>query len=595
MSEHDDPYQRAIEAMKEATASGLDGARLNAVYERTVDPTMTQAVGAFKADSEQDQVRVGAVYRRIEAQLEAQARRHRGWFVGATFAVTAAVVLVSWSLTREVLKPLPEAHIALRTGAVELLHADGTVDSNEASAVGGGAGFRLGAGARVDLDFSGQARVGLRGPTVARLGADRRLAIEFGAAHFVVAKRARTDPFTVQAGDSRVVVRGTRFSIEVSAGRLSRVVVVEGTVELQGPHSQVLHAGESFVDDVSAGLGSGEVETLDGPWFEAQVAQAGYLRVTAVPREGQVKIDGVAVGLTPLLIRSPSGVREVEVASDGMGLWHQQIEVKAGQRTEVRASLEPEVVAVAGPANESSPTVRPPRAPSRGRLPAQETDPWGIAEASLAAKNCIALDKQIRKLRFDDTVRARLMRAECRLRRGDRRGALPLYLEVVEKHPGTAAAETALFESSKLRVELLLHREALAGFEQYLRLYPQGRFAAAASFRLCEVQIDLLQLDRARACLDHYHLTFPREPRAADSLFLSATIARSQGHWAEAADLYRGYAQSLPLPPRREEALFLRIVCLQRGELLGMKQAVAEYLSAYPAGAHAEALRALNP
>lgn len=590
----DDPeaqYRLAVDALKEETADGLGGARLDAVYQRTLEQEQAPydaALGQLRRQSEAGLgVRLEAVYRRISAELDRRSASNRrvGFVLTGAFALIAAGVFGWWvSSARPVLMPpQPDAQIALRTGEVDL--------PAEVTLLRGGEGLRLAPGARVDLDLGGQARIGLEGPAQAHLGADRRPRIDSGIAHFWVAKRSPGNPFIIEAGDSRVIVKGTRFSVDVEGGQLRRVRVTEGTVQIEGPRALVLNAGDALTD---AALGELTVDLLDRPWF-APLAHRGHLLVTSAPDGAEVEVDGVVAGSAPLLLRCAPGPRSLRVSRSGFEPWRAAVLVTDGQLARVDArlgALEPEP-AVALDLPTKHPTVPSQRVRPAGKTP----DPWELAQARLEAKSCVELDRVLAKKALDtpgDDVRATMLRAECRLRRGERSAALALYRGIVAKYPDTAATEPAVFEASKLLVELGRQAEALASFEGYLQKYPQGRFAPAASFRVCELQIELSRLDLARACLEHYRVAFPTEVRAGETQLLLATIARSQSRWADAAALYQRYASSGAGVPRRDEALFLRVVCLQRGQLAGLEQAVDDYLTAYPAGSHADEVRALK-
>jgi transmembrane sensor len=70
---------------------------------------------------------------------------------------------------------------------------------------------------------------------------ERRIELQQGKAYFTVAKDPAR-PFVVEAGDKRVVAVGTQFAVR-REGPGVRVVVTEGTVNLQGDGSARLPAG----------------------------------------------------------------------------------------------------------------------------------------------------------------------------------------------------------------------------------------------------------------------------------------------------------------------------------------------------------------
>jgi len=58
--------------------------------------------------------------------------------------------------------------------------------------------------------------------------------------------------------------------------------------------------------------------------------------------------------------------------------------------------------------------------------------------------------------------------------------ALAEYLLVLEEYPGLAQAETALLNTAQTLVELGFIEQARVRFEQYLKLYPQGKHRSSA-------------------------------------------------------------------------------------------------------------------
>jgi transmembrane sensor len=95
--------------------------------------------------------------------------------------------------------------------------------------VGGVSSLPLADGSRIVLNTSSQVRVELS-------TAVRRVDLEAGEAFFDVARDPRR-PFFVTAGDRRIVVLGTKFSVRRD-GNDVEVVVTEGAVQVETPHAQ---------------------------------------------------------------------------------------------------------------------------------------------------------------------------------------------------------------------------------------------------------------------------------------------------------------------------------------------------------------------
>jgi transmembrane sensor len=100
--------------------------------------------------------------------------------------------------------------------------------------VGGLESVSLHDGSGVTLNTATRLRVELRAH-------ERRIELQEGEAYFKVAKDPGR-PFVVEAGDMRVVAVGTQFAVRRENGDV-RVIVTEGSVNLQGDRSAHLTAG----------------------------------------------------------------------------------------------------------------------------------------------------------------------------------------------------------------------------------------------------------------------------------------------------------------------------------------------------------------
>ncbi|MEZ4406595.1 MAG: FecR family protein [Polyangiales bacterium] len=83
---------------------------------------------------------------------------------------------------------------------------------------------------------------------VLRAGAVTEVAVDEGAAEFIVRRRARGERFVVRTDDAAVEVRGTRFTVTADHGALREVSVREGRVAVRhaGSPERALTAGQRF-------------------------------------------------------------------------------------------------------------------------------------------------------------------------------------------------------------------------------------------------------------------------------------------------------------------------------------------------------------
>lgn len=386
--------------------------------------------------------------------------------------------------------------------------------------------------------------------------------------------------FSVRAGDATVVVHGTRFEVSVRDEKLDGLKVSEGVVEVRGRRWSKplrLSAGEGWGE--TSGLTASAV-VLPAPAGEP----SGHLSITTVPEGADVEIDGEAQGPSPLFVRLAPGAHRVRGQLADHVDASVEVSVVASQVAEAVLTLtrlppQPDVEHDA----QADRDVNSARAPKSKSLVA--------IERALRAGRCREVDRLARRVARADVAQAESLRAECQLRAGHKRAALALYVQVAER--GGPTAEAASFETAKLLAELGRKGEALAAFEAHLAKYAQGRFVAEAAYRRCELLIDARQAAEARGCLEAYSAAWGMRARGAEALFLLATFARGDRRWADAAALYRRYIDS-GAPARLEEASYFEVICLDRGHLPGLSEAIARYLEAFSEGFRANEVRALG-
>ncbi len=91
---------------------------------------------------------------------------------------------------------------------------------------------------------------------------------------------------------------------------------------------------------------AGSAEDAPGgpaPVEEAAGADTGSVYLESQPREALVRVDGVVIGMTPLLVSQVApGAREIRIEREGYRVWTSTVDVMAGTRSRILASLEVE-------------------------------------------------------------------------------------------------------------------------------------------------------------------------------------------------------------------------------------------------------------
>ena len=106
---------------------------------------------------------------------------------------------------------------------------------------------------------------------------------------------------------------------------------VEGRVETRKP---------APVERAPAPRAAAAPPVQRAPAVEPAASGPGSMEVVSRPSGAQVILDGRAVGRTPLSIEVPDGAHDIRLDLPGFRRWETSVEVTAGQRTRVAASLE---------------------------------------------------------------------------------------------------------------------------------------------------------------------------------------------------------------------------------------------------------------
>ena len=115
---------------------------------------------------------------------------------------------------------------------------------------------------------------------------------------------------------------------------------VEGRVERNEPAPRVEARKPAPVESAPAPRTPSAPPVQRAPAVEPAASGPGSMEVVSRPSGAQVILDGRAVGRTPLSIEVPDGAHDIRLDLPGFRRWETSVEVTAGQRTRVAASLE---------------------------------------------------------------------------------------------------------------------------------------------------------------------------------------------------------------------------------------------------------------
>ena len=115
---------------------------------------------------------------------------------------------------------------------------------------------------------------------------------------------------------------------------------VEGRVERSEPAPRVEARKPAPVESAPAPRTPSAPPVQRAPAVEPAASGPGSMEVVSRPSGAQVILDGRAVGRTPLSIEVPDGAHDIRLDLPGFRRWETSVEVTAGQRTRVAASLE---------------------------------------------------------------------------------------------------------------------------------------------------------------------------------------------------------------------------------------------------------------
>jgi FecR-like protein len=390
--------------------------------------------------------RHAAMFEDIErrALREATRQRMRLSFGVAALAFAAAVLV--WLVQR----PAPALQLAVVNGDL------GT--SGQVAGSAEGTRLEFSDGTEVELGDSTQARVG----TVDEHGAE--LGLESGRVTLNVVRRAGAR-WSVTAGEYRVTVKGTTFSVDFAPERGDMTLdLVTGSVSVQGP------------------LIAGGLELRAGQ------------RVLIRPREGLVQVRPLdAPDAAPAVSANPAPA--LEPAHEAPDAGHAQ------------------AAAVARP------TVARRAAPRR-RAP--EPEPWSrlVAAGRYAAVVEAAEQRELARVYADagpSDLQA-LADAARYVRRSD--VARPALVALRERFAATNGAREAAFLLGRLEETGGAPARALEWYERYLSESPEGPYTAQALGRKLLIVRDRSGPAAAANIAREYLQRFPEGPYAANARVL---------------------------------------------------------------------------
>jgi hypothetical protein len=331
---------------------------------------------------------------------------------------------------------------------------------------------------------------------------------------------ARLDPqgegrsFALGAAQMHATAVGTFFSLSVDSPSRTIASVLHGVVDVRVADETLrLSAHEAAWIDAGV-VGRGPLSASDeaaalrllAPVLRLDPAGGGHLAVVASPPGASVRVDGIEVGSSPLLVSLAVGEHRIEIADAGGSRIGESVRIVAGQLVERRFDL-PAVARDADPV-ETSPGMRDAEsevvdaggiaaADEAGRPPEGTTD-RGRARASARARPV--------------TSAAQMLTDARELRRADRwHDAARAYRDLVKAHPRSPEAETAWVSLGDLQLDRL--RQPSAAAKSYGRYLATGATLLAAEARYGRVRAYRELGDHARevgaieAYLEHHGAT----------------------------------------------------------------------------------------
>jgi tol-pal system protein YbgF len=112
--------------------------------------------------------------------------------------------------------------------------------------------------------------------------------------------------------------------------------------------------------------------------------------------------------------------------------------------------------------------------------------------------------------------------------------------------PQASNAEQTLYNSAYDLMQDKQYDEAITAFNQYLKIYPAGRFAPNAYYWMGETQLMGKDLDSAKVAFQHILTQFPTHQKAADALLKLGYVYDAAGQKDKAIKTFNDVTQKYP-------------------------------------------------
>lgn len=112
--------------------------------------------------------------------------------------------------------------------------------------------------------------------------------------------------------------------------------------------------------------------------------------------------------------------------------------------------------------------------------------------------------------------------------------------------PPGASAEQSLYNSAYDLMQEKQYDESVAAFNEYLKLYPKGKFAPNAYYWLGETHLMVKDLDSAKVAFQNILTQFPTHQKAADALLKMGYVYDAAGQKDKALKTFTDVKSKYP-------------------------------------------------
>jgi hypothetical protein len=318
----------------------------------------------------------------------------------------------------------------------------------------------------------------------------RRLRLVSGSIVARLAPQPKGATFGIETAAGAFVAKGTSFAVEIGAGGVAELRVHEGTVSaeprsgsnqaVRAPAAVSLGAGAFAPRPLSSAAAARDARLLQlsGVWSEQASCE---LDISASPG-GQVALDGMELGQSPLTALVTDGGHRLALSLAGFGPVAERLTLARGERVARRYELTPLSV--------PAPVAAPPET-ERANVPSDAAPSRAI---TLSADELLS--------------RAREQRATGRYAE-----AAGTYRRLLALYPRSDQARPALVSLGELELSQLGNADsALASFDAYLR--GGGALAQEARYGRIRALRKLGRLGDERSAIEAFLRDYPRSVQA---------------------------------------------------------------------------------